>query len=242
MSAPAVDEAAIEAALGRAAVYRVLSLAFAHPTPARLEEVGRAAVFAAGSLPASCADALRALGEAATAVAAQDVAAESVFLFDGAVRCAPYEGAYGPATMAGKGAALADIAGFYAAFGLASEGGAQPETEDHIAAELEFMSALAVKDAWARLGGNPERVSVTREAQAAFLEHHLARWTDAFADAMRATTTLPYYLALADALAAWVGADAAALGVAVAAIAERSPADEAPLACPMSEAREVEPV
>ena len=65
--------------------------------------------------------------------------------------CSPYEGSYGAAPLlAGKGAALADIAGFYAAFGM-TPGAA--EVEDHIAAELEFMSVLALKEAAALAEG-----------------------------------------------------------------------------------------
>lgn len=241
MGTPAADteaEREIGSALARASVYRVLSLAAAYPTPARLVEVTRAAAGASAlaSLPPACADALRTLAHAAADTAPEEIAREYVFLFDGAVRCPPYEGAYGPPSMAGKGAVLADISGFYSAFGLAPEGGGQAETEDHVTAELEFMSVLALKEAWARLDTDTGRLDVTREAQAGFLTDHLTRWVDAFAAELRTATTLPYYATLADAIVAWVRSETEALGVTRATLGERGTPDEAaPFTCPMAD-------
>jgi hypothetical protein len=57
------------------------------------------------------------------------------------VRCPPYESAYGEAPqMAGKSAELADLAGFYAAFGLAPAA-SQPDMEDHV--KVDFCEARA---------------------------------------------------------------------------------------------------
>ena len=75
---------------------------------------------------------------------------------------------------------LADLGAFYAAFGLEIAPEAA-ERQDHISIELEFMSILAAKEAYAlehRL--EDEQAAVCGEAQKTFLREHLGRWTPAF--------------------------------------------------------------
>ena len=131
-------EAGVAAALRRAAVYRLLAQAFAYPTPARLE-----AIAAAGAevIAPDTRARLAGLADAAACADSAALAAEYVELFDRAVPCPPYEGAYGTPQMSGKSAQLADVAGFYAAFGLAP-GAWQPDLEDHIGAELDRKSVV----------------------------------------------------------------------------------------------------
>lgn len=92
--------------------------------------------------------------------------------------CPPYETQYGSPHVFAQSGELADIAGFYRAFGLAS-----PATErvDHLAVELEFLSFLAFKEAWAANNGEAGRAAELREIQAKFLSDHPARWVPAFA-------------------------------------------------------------
>jgi TorA maturation chaperone TorD len=208
-------EAAVRHGLARAGVYRLLSQALTTPTPLRLAEV-RAAAEAAAAAEALDADVrprLTALAGAAAATDPSSLAEEHVFLFDRQVRCPPYEGAYGDGPqLAGKAAALADVSGFYAAFGLGAEDG-HGEAEDHIVAELEFMSVLALKEAWALGAGEDEGREVTRAAQLAFLRDHLGRWAASFADELVTATPLPYYAAVADALRDWVALELRAVAV-----------------------------
>ncbi len=76
---------------------------------------------------------------------------------------------------------LADLAGFYRAFGLEVADDAD-ERHDHICLELEFMCVLAAKEAYAlEHHHDGEGLSVCREAQKKFLREHLGRWTPAFA-------------------------------------------------------------
>ena len=113
-------EAAVSRALARAGVYRLLSQALTVPTPLRLDDVRRGAEVAAGgdSLDTDLRARLDALARAAADTDPASLAEEHVFLFDRQVRCPPYEGAYGEGPqLAGKAAALADLSGFYAAFG-----------------------------------------------------------------------------------------------------------------------------
>jgi len=78
---------------------------------------------------------------------------------------------------------LADIAGFYRAFGV------EPELErpDFIGTELEFMAWLIRKELHARetYGPTSDQAEVCRDAQRTFLEDHLAWWAPAFALALR---------------------------------------------------------
>jgi len=228
----------VERALARAALYRLLGGAWAHPTGARLAELTRLAEGLAAAPPGP---ALRehvvALAAAARSVDPAALGAEHVFLFDRQVRCSPYEGAYGEAAqLAGKSAALADVAGFYAAFGVAPAAAA-PDMEDHIGAELEFMSVLALKEAWAMAAGDADGVAVVRGAQASFLRDHLGRWAEAFADEVAAATPMAFYAAAATLLEAWIRADCGGLGVAPARLAGRlgyDPLHEATFTCPMA--------
>lgn len=234
------DPPAVTAALARAAVYRALSLGFAYPTPLRLAELARAGATpeVLARVPARVAEALADLAGAAAVADPDAVAAEYVFLFDRQVRCPPWEGAWqaGPQT-AGKGALLADLGGFYAAFGLRPEAG-QREAEDHVVAELEFMAVLCLKEAWALAAEGGAGQEVTREGQRAFLADHLGRWATAFAGALGSASPLPYYRAAATLLAAWVAHEAGTFGVSPEP-ASPTPADpdqEGPVSCPFDEA------
>jgi TorA maturation chaperone TorD len=225
----------LQRAFDRAVLYRLCATALGYPAPGHLAEVTRLARAAQGAQgpPVSR---LAALASAAASAHESQVGAEYVLLFDGAARCAPYEGAYGPPQMTGKAAQLADIAGFYRAFGLESTG-VQSDVEDHIAAELEFMSALALKEAWAVAEGDAEAAEITRRAGVAFLTDHLGRWAEAFAAEVEKATPLPFYTAAASLLSTWVRAEAEALGATPSRVGapDALDADAAePFSCPMA--------
>jgi TorA maturation chaperone TorD len=228
---------AVAAALARAAAYRVLAAAFVDPAGPRLADLAaRAArVAAAPGLAGALRAPLAALAAAAAAADVAAVAAEHARLFARQVACSPYEGAYAPASLAGKGSRLADVAGFYAAFGV-TPAAWRPETEDHVAAELEFMAALALKEAYALAEGHPEGAAVTRAAAVAFLTDHLGAWAAAFAAALAAESATPYWHAVAAALAAWIAADVHALGARPAPFDAAAPAAPEPDAftCPLA--------
>jgi TorA maturation chaperone TorD len=228
------SDRAVGDALARAAVYRLLGAAFAYPTSDRQPGIAALARAAGGAAPALAGP----LAELARCAETGDPAAlgeEHVALFDRAARCPPYEGAWGAAQPAGKAALLADVAGFYAAFGLVPAG-AQPDVEDHVAAECEFASALCLKEAWALGQGDAERGEIATAALGAFLRDHLGRWAGAFAGALAEATAEPYYRALAAALAAWVAAETARLGLDPAPVGGPAPApsEEDCFTCPMA--------
>jgi DMSO reductase family type II enzyme chaperone len=234
-------ELAVASALARGAIYRLLGEAFAYPRAWRFQEMAHVAGMAAvaPTMPEPVRPPLARFADAARDADPAAVAAEYVFLFDRQVRCAPYEGGYGAARgLAGKGAQLADVAGFYAAFGLRPAGD-QADMEDHVAAELEFMSALAIKEAWALGEHDADGLEVTQAAEATFLRDHLGAWAAAFAQEVQSTTPLPFYIAAAELLAAWIEAEVVAVGVEpVRMEGPDAPAEEECFSCPMARAAE----
>jgi len=91
----------------------------------------------------------------------------------------PYEGEYGMASVFMKTQTMADVAGFYRAFGL-EVGPGFHDRPDHLAAELEFMHFLLTKEAYAREHKLDDLAAETRKAQSRFLEEHLGSWGPAF--------------------------------------------------------------
>ncbi len=244
MSAVALDRD-VARALRRAAVYRLLGGAFAYPTAPRLAELADLAGMVADAMEdPPIQTALSTFADAAATAPPDVVAAEYVFLFDGAVRCPPWEGAYGDAPqLAGKGAMLADIGGFHEAFGLTASG-VQSDSVDHIAAELEFMSVLALKEAYAVADAAADGIEITREAAAAFMRDHLGRWAEAFSETVAGTSSLSYYSTAAALLTAWLRADRGVLGVTPdrLSLGDLDPLGGAePFICPVGEARNGQP-
>lgn len=116
----------------------------------------------------------------------------------------PYETSH-----AGGGAAdLADIAGFYRAFGVTLAG----DKPDHLIAELEFVALVLTKEAHARTQAD-DRAEICLSARARFLRERLGTWTDAFADAVEARHPDSVWSHLARAAARCVQAEARECGV-----------------------------
>lgn len=122
---------------------------------------------------------------------------EYAALFGHAVRgtCPPYELEYGPGEIVQRAPDLADIAGFYNAFGL--EMAADSDRPDHITAECEFMSLLCLKEAAANEAGRTECAEQCRSAQRSFLKDHLSCWLPALTQRMTERAEPGFYLNLA---------------------------------------------
>jgi DMSO reductase family type II enzyme chaperone len=109
---------------------------------------------------------------------------------------------------------LADLAAFYRAFGMEVADGAA-ERPDHLGMELEFMSVLAAREAYAHEHQlDNEAVAVCRDAQKKFLREHLGRWSPAFARRLARVAVDPALAALAGLLRDFVTAECARFGVA----------------------------
>lgn len=110
-------------------------------------------------------------------------------LFEGAVACPVNETAY---IRRDKGVLLADIRGFYRAFGF-EPNESLGEKADHVVCQLQFAAMLLVMRAQAIERGDHEAADVTCHAAASFAKDHLGEWINAFADRLAATTALPFY-------------------------------------------------
>jgi DMSO reductase family type II enzyme chaperone len=105
---------------------------------------------------------------------------------------------------------MADVAGFYKAFGVEVESGG--ERPDHIVAELEFMNLLAVKEYVALVEeGQGEHAEVCRNAARSFLRDHLARWAPRLGSRLAAGSADSVYQSAGRLLAAFVAFDATRL-------------------------------
>jgi TorA maturation chaperone TorD len=180
-----------------AVLYRLLSIGFSSPDAETLEQLRRLTVLAARRAPEEgLADAL---GELELALDDDDLLAELQAdyeaLFGGAVRISPYEGSYEPDPFR-SGRQMADLAGFYRAFGADSAGPAG-ERADHAGCELEFMSFLLLKRSAAEEAGEDEHAAVCREAEEAFLRDHLGRWFPGFCREVASSASSPVYRLLA---------------------------------------------
>jgi DMSO reductase family type II enzyme chaperone len=186
-------QSAIDAAVARSFLYRLLAQGYEDPTEAGWagltgEESRSVLASAIGTLaPAApaLADAAKAFQSQLRPEAIETFLTSYLSAFGHAARgqCPLNEIEYGDikADPLFQPHRLADLAAFYRAFGLEVAEDAD-ERQDHICLELEFMCVLAAKEAYALEHQlEPEDLSVCRDAQKRFLREHLGRWTPAFA-------------------------------------------------------------
>lgn len=94
-----------------------------------------------------------------------------------------YETEFGKDRAMRKSHELADLAGFYRAFGLlaADEDGLR-EMPDHISVELEFYAYLLLKEESLLQAGDHDGVAIVADARKKFLADHLGRFARAIAE------------------------------------------------------------
>jgi len=182
-----------EELLSRAALFRVLALCFAYPEEGLKGRVARELIalrnrnrHSGKLLSTSLLCAWRETDDAG-------LAAEYVRLFCGSGPCSLHETSYGDGRrMNGRPVELADISGFYSAFGLQPSTD-NPDLPDSLTTELEFYSLLLVKLAYAITHNLHDPRRVTERAIALFLEQHLGRWAGAFANAVLEHARVPAF-------------------------------------------------
>jgi TorA maturation chaperone TorD len=196
----------------------MLALAFSNPEPGLLRSIirecgGLKIAQARGALPAHFARILKDVDREWRGVTIEQFTAEYSRLFLGAGLVPLREGGFGDGMrFAGQPVDIADVSGFYLAFGFVlPDSAANPP--DHLGAELEFMSLLHLKLALALQRGRPEHARVTRSAMAAFLQDHLGRWAEPFAAALAEGGAASAYRATGRLLAFAVAADYTSLSV-----------------------------
>jgi TorA maturation chaperone TorD len=107
-------------------------------------------------------------------------------------------------------AELADVAGFYHAFGMDTSGG-NPERVDNIATELEFMHVMALKEAVASDEESHDHLEIVFQAEQKFVREHLGRWVTRLNDGIRTNGSSVFYSALGDMLCVWMDVEEAFL-------------------------------
>lgn len=164
-----------------------------------------------GELPPSQLDWAALSGDAPLSLADLRATHTAVFGLVFSRECPPYETEYCSSAEAFfRAQQLADIAGFYQAFGLQTAP-ASPERPDHLALELEFMAFLLRKE---RLADTAEQARVCADAQRSFLRDHLAWWVPSFAAGLRRKAESGFYASVAQVLAAFMPVERARLGAA----------------------------
>jgi putative dimethyl sulfoxide reductase chaperone len=242
-----LEQPQVQRLLGRSALYEALALLLTYPqqetlerADALLEDLGEHEVVARWGLG----DHIARVRAAQAEVDASRLAPVHFVLFESSVLCSPHETEYIRDPLA-KGAQLADVAGFYAAFGLkvSTEHRTNP---DDIATELEFMSLITRKEAYALVQDWDERAAIARDGGRRFMELHLGRWTSAFAtdlcgraDEAAATRDDPqaaaWFHAVGDLLQVAVASDMASLRIYPSMLTTRyMDPDADSLVCPMA--------
>lgn len=239
---------AVDDALARAVVYRTASVGFQAPTDQRLRQLGVRDRFpvvtvALHRLDRSAASSLTAAAARLAALAIpEDGALASTYwrLFGHTTRgqiCA-CETEYGPDNGFHQPQQLADISGYYLAFGLRPAAASEARA-DHIASECEFMDFLSRKEALllshrARGLRGDDTLEVTKQAARTFLRNHLGRFGRAFAARVASEDPDGYFGALGHVLLAFVDAECARLGVEAGPIdltVRPDAIDDVPMAC-----------
>jgi DMSO reductase family type II enzyme chaperone len=223
-------------ALCRSACWEALALGFRPPEPdavRRLTSGAAGLVLAAGAVDPTLAALVRAL--ARTDSRPDTLAAAHLRLFGHTARseAPPYETEYGADDLFRQPQELADVSGFYAAFGLVPAPGSH-ERPDHVSCECEFMLVLARKEAWALEHGETGMLAHTRDAYRTFLRDHLARFVPSLRERLRRHDARGFYGRLGDLAGAMVRGECRRLDVRAdcASLALRVPLDDTvPAAC-----------
>lgn len=177
----------------KAFLYRFLSLAFSYPDErmlAMLETNGENFEVAESNLELNCrtAEIINSIKESRRRLL--DLQGEYNALFATSLKAPCRETAYELDKSSQRAAELADIEGFYRAFGLSLDVPLEP---DSLVAELEFMSVLLQKQVYLEEANEAEGVAVCNDAYAKFLESHLGRWLDEFVSRLKEATEEEYY-------------------------------------------------
>jgi DMSO reductase family type II enzyme chaperone len=203
--------------MARSALYRFFSVAFAYPTAGRFRTLGdealptaRAAASISGRTLVPRLEALFGHLEGVTLEELQSQyhrALGHLPLPD----CPPYEAGYLGGALFREENVLADVAGFYRAFGLII-GSEERERPDHVTVELEFMHVLTLKEAIARVHHGPAEVGICRSAQRRFWRDHLGRWLPSFGLLLAGRSPEGFYRDIGSNLAEFAEAESRALG------------------------------
>jgi DMSO reductase family type II enzyme chaperone len=190
------------AAMRRAAAYTLLAHLFAYPDDEGVESI-RVAALEAKEAAASIAI----LRLASVAEEPRREAMEPAYVRLNTFSTSPdapmFETAYFGSDAQQQTQRMADIAGFYRAFGVESVSGVL--RPDDLPVELEFMAYLCRKEAYAAEHMGAPRVGQARRAQRMFLQEHLGRWAPVLGQKLASSEDAgPFYRLCGETLAGWV--------------------------------------
>ncbi|MEW5884725.1 MAG: molecular chaperone TorD family protein [Armatimonadota bacterium] len=217
---------AADAAL-RCIAYGAMAKAFAYPKPGTrtdllemLESVQPDAAVLGESAAEACAAAIEALRRLRDA----ELEAEYLAIFTHvcSADCNPCETSYLCKHLFQVSQSLAELSGFYRAFGVEPNG----ERADHFSVELEFLSYLVYREAGEEMRGEEERAEESRQARRLFFERHIGRWFKTLLFLVRRKAGQGPYHAIAEFCEALLSSDAALLD---APAAERTHIGDLPL-------------
>ena len=234
----------VDACLARGVLYGALALGLRPPTgesrkrllSARAGRVLRRAATLVDPDPGRgdlTAAAERLAGSQAEDLEALQILYQRVFGHTARGLVCPFETEYGVQGLFRQPQELADISGYYLAFGLRPRSGAG-ERGDHAACECEFMDFLNRKEAYALEQGDGPMSEETRKAYRSFLRDHLGRFGRVFAGRLMRADSDGLFGALGALLHALLGLEAARLELPVGRemLELRSTApDRVPMAC-----------
>lgn len=224
----------------RSKVYRFLALGFGYPEASLFSQLKEQLHLLEASLEVlgdrESVEVARRLRSVLETIGIDDLGASYVRCFGHTIskECPPYESEYGQAHIFQKSHSLADIAGFYRAFGLELA----PDLNDrldHISVELEFMQFLCLKEAYAVAREYPqEKLAQCRDAQAKFLGEHLGRWAFGFVRKLEQKAADSVYGLMGEMLALFLADEMQTLGLEPGEMAGpllQEPFDDEPAGC-----------
>lgn len=178
---------------------RVLSAGFVYPDAAWRPRFSALLAQArqAGAFPQ---DVLRGLEQAWTALSPEALEAEHFRLFGSGAACTLDLSHHMTPNPFQQAKRLADVAGFYKAFGV--EAG---ERADSLPVLLEFSAYLEIKRAHARASGRADAEGVTRDAAVKFSREILAPGLERFSTKLERVGANDFYLRLASAAKLFLG-------------------------------------
>lgn len=207
---PAIAPSRLEEALQRSAAYALFAHAFAYPDGERIAALREAAADVLRAEPSLPLQRLAAIASEATGEALEPVFV-GLTTFSSSPDCPNFETAYYSSEAVLQAQRMADVAGFYRAWGVdATTTGFRP---DDLPVELEFMAFLCDKEAYAIEHMGAPRANQARKAQRIFLEEHLGCWGPAFGRRLAERAPAGHFYQLAgQTLRDWLGEEAAAVG------------------------------
>jgi putative dimethyl sulfoxide reductase chaperone len=233
----------VDLALCRATLYSALALGFRAPTEetvARLtsQEGASALADAAAVVDAhegsGLAPTVRGLpGKGSTSVSELSASFRRLFGHTARGPVPPYETEYGQEALFQQPQELADLTGFYRAFGLTLITG-EHERADHVSCECEFLSFLALKEAYALEQQDAPMLEETRKATRLFLRDHLGRFVPAFTKKLTHEDRDGFYGTLGELCSRFATQECTRLGISVGpeSLSLRpATADGVPMAC-----------